>query len=310
MYALGDLQKHLGDLVLGVDGDALRTFRRPMPIGSAEPDALAFCGRNRKDGADLVRATRAACVLCGLELRDQLAGMPDGTLMTLRVYVDNPRLAFARVGQALFKKRLPPGIHPSAVVDPGASIHPTAHIGAGAFVGRATIGEGSVVWPRAVVLDDVTIGRNVVVRSGAVLGTDGFGYEQNEAGAWEHLPHTGGVVIEDDVEIGANVTVAKGTMGNTVLRRGAKLDNLVHVAHNVDVGPDTLVIATAHLSGGAKIGARTWIAPGAAITDNIKVGDDVFVGLGSVVMKDVPDGAKVMGQPAALLPERFWNKKP
>jgi UDP-3-O-[3-hydroxymyristoyl] glucosamine N-acyltransferase len=81
----------------------------------------------------------------------------------------------------------------------------------------------------------------------------------------------------------------------------------VHIAHNVEIGEDTLVIATAHVAGSTRVGKRTWIAPGAAITDNIRIGDDVTVGLGAAVMKDIPDRAKVMGQPAALLPERFWN---
>jgi UDP-3-O-[3-hydroxymyristoyl] glucosamine N-acyltransferase len=301
-YALAAIRRVLGDGILGVEGDESRTFTRPMPVGTAEADALSFCRKGHPSAVELVASTRAACVLCGPEIRGQAE-----KATALRVFVDNPRLAFARVARALFAAPLPAGIDPTAIVLPEAKVDPTAHVGAGAYIGRSSVGPGSVIWPRATVLDGVRIGRNVVVRSGAVLGTDGFGYEPDEAGAWEHLPHVGGVVIEDDVEIGANVTVARGTMGDTVLRRGAKLDNLVHIAHNVEVGEDALVIATAHVSGSAKVGARAWIAPGAAITDGIKIGADTTIGVGAIVMKDVPDRAKVMGQPAALLPERFWN---
>lgn len=296
------IERILGALVLGVEGDRSRTFTRPMPISGAEPDALTFAKKGHPSALELVSKTRAACVLCGPELRDR----PGGD--ALRVYVENPRLAFARVGRRLFAASLPPGIHPSAVVHPEAEIDPSAHVGAHCYVGRARIGAGTALWPNVTVLDDVVIGRNVVVRSGTVIGTDGFGYEQNDDGAWEHLPHVGRVVIEDDVELGAGVAIARGTMGDTILRRGVKVDNLVHIAHNVEIAEDALVIATAHVSGSARVGARTWVAPGAAISDGVRVGDDVTVGLGAVVMKDVPDRAKVMGQPSALLPERFWNK--
>ena len=304
LYGIDAIERILGALVLGVEGDRSRTFTRPMPISAAEPDALTFAKAGHPSAVDLVSATRAACVLCGPELRDRPGGA------ALRVYVQNPRLAFARVGRALFAPVLPAGIHPTAVVHCEAEVDPSAHVGAGAYVGRARIGARTAIWPNVTVLDDVVIGRNVVIRSGCVIGTDGFGYEQNDDRAWEHLPHVGRVVIEDDVELGANVTIARGTMGDTVLRRGVKVDNLVHIAHNVEIGEDTLVIATAHVSGSARIGARTWVAPGAAISDGVRVGDDVTVGLGAIVMKDVPDRAKVMGQPSALLPERFWNPGP
>jgi UDP-3-O-[3-hydroxymyristoyl] glucosamine N-acyltransferase len=304
-HGIDAIERVLGAMILEVEGDRTRTFTRPMPVSTAEPDALTFVRKGHPSAYDLASSTRAACVLCGPELRERFGGAA-GDRAT-RVYVDNPRLAFARVGRALFAPKLGPGIHPTAVVHPEAEIDASVHVGAGSYVGRARIEAGTQIWPHVTVLDDVVIGKNVVVRSGSVIGTDGFGYEQNDEGAWEHLPHVGRVVIEDDVELGANVSIARGTMGDTVLRRGVKVDNLVHIAHNVEIGEDTLVIATAHVSGSARIGARTWVAPGAAVSDGVRVGDDVTVGLGAVVMKDVPDRAKVMGQPASLLPERFWN---
>lgn len=294
------IERILGSAIRGVAGDRTRTFARAMPITVAEPDALTFCRAGPK-AFELVSNTRAACVLCDPELSDREGGL------ALRVYVDNPRLAFGRVMRELYGARLSAGVHPTAIVHPEAEVDPSVHVGAGCVVGRARIGAGTCLWPRVVVLDDVVIGRNVIVRSGTVIGTDGFGYEQNDEGAWEHLAHVGRVVIEDDVEIGVNAAIARGTMGDTIVRRGAKLDNLVHIAHNAEIGEDALVIATATVNGSAKVGARTWVAPGATIMESVRVGADVTVGLGSVVVKDLPDRAKVMGQPAALLPERFWN---
>lgn len=295
------IEQILGPDVLGIEGDRARAFVRPLPIGAATPDSLAFAKKDHPAALELVTASAAAVVLCGPELRDRAGGH------ALRVYVENPRLAFARVVRTLFVTRRPAGVHPSAVVDAEAEIDPSAHVGPHVFVGKAVVGPRSELWPNVTVLDGVRIGADVIVRSGCVLGTDGFGYEQAPDGSWEHLPHLGGVVIEDGVELGAGVAIARGTMGDTVLHRGVKVDNHVHIAHNVEIGADTLVIATAHISGSARIGERSWIAPGAAISDGVTVGSDTTVGLNAAVLRDVPDRAKVMGPVATALPERFWN---
>jgi UDP-3-O-[3-hydroxymyristoyl] glucosamine N-acyltransferase len=112
------------------------------------------------------------------------------------------------------------------------------------------------------------------------------------------LPHLGGVVLGDDVEVGSLTTVCRGTLADTILRDGCKIDDHVHIAHNIDVGEDAFVIACAEVSGGVKIGRRAWIAPNASILNQLSVGDDSVVGLGAVVVRSVPDGAVVVGNPA------------
>jgi UDP-3-O-[3-hydroxymyristoyl] glucosamine N-acyltransferase len=138
----------------------------------------------------------------------------------------------------------------------------------------------------------------VIIHAGTVIGADGFGYERNEDGTFEKFPHLGGVVIEDDVEIGANACIDRGTLAPTRIREGAKIDNLVHIAHNVDVGRHAAVIAHAMIGGGTRIGDYGWVAPCACLRDGIVIGTRSTVGLGAVVTKSIGDDATVMGAPA------------
>lgn len=131
-----------------------------------------------------------------------------------------------------------------------------------------------------------------------MIGADGFGYQRNESGELEKFPHLGGVVIEDNVEIGSNTCIDRGTLGDTIIREGSKIDNLVHIAHNVIVGRHAIVIAHSMVGGSVRIGDYAWVSPSACLRDVISIGDRSTVGLGAVVVKDVPDGGTVMGTPA------------
>ncbi len=142
------------------------------------------------------------------------------------------------------------------------------------------------------------VGRNVIIHAGAVIGADGFGFERNESGRWEKFPHFGCVVVEDDVEIGANVCIDRGTMGETRIGTGAKIDDLVYIAHNVEIGRDCLVMASSVLCGSCKLEERVEVSPGAVIRDKVRIGTDGRVGLGAVVVADVPAGVVVAGVPA------------
>lgn len=211
------------------------------------------------------------------------------------------------------RKLLAPGIHPSAVVDDAARLGAEVCIGANAYIGPGvTIGERTQVFPNCVILDgaqigsdcilyplvsireDCRIGDRVIIHNGAVIGSDGFGFAPHR-GAFHKIPQVGIVVIEDDVEIGANVTIDRATMGQTLVRKGVKLDNLVHLAHNVTVGEHTVIVAQTGVAGSTRIGSQVMIGGQVAVAGHISVGDGARIGACSGVSKSVPAGETVFG---------------
>lgn len=218
----------------------------------------------------------------------------------------NPYLGFAKVA-TLFDPapKAKPGVAASAVVDPTARIPASASIGARAVIGphvvlgeRTVIGPGSVVGDNAVLGDDtelkanvtiyhgVQIGKRCLFHSGAVIGSDGFGNVQ-EAGRWLKIPQLGTVIIDDDVEIGANTTVDRGALGNTHLHQGVKLDNLIQIAHNVEIGEHTAIAAQTGIAGSTKLGKHCMIGGAVAITGHIQLGDKIAVTAMSGISKSL-----------------------
>jgi UDP-3-O-[3-hydroxymyristoyl] glucosamine N-acyltransferase len=181
-------------------------------------------------------------------------------------------------------------------------VHPSARMGANVVLGQGVrIGAGTRIMNNVVIGEEVTIGDRCIIKSGAVIGEEGFGFERAPDGKAVRLPHLGGVEIEDDVEVGSLTTVCRGTLENTVLRCGVKIDDHVHIAHNVHIGRHSFVIADAEVSGGVVIGEEVWVAPCASIKNQIRIGDRALVGLGAVVVKDVAAGSVVFGNPAKPL---------
>lgn len=170
-------------------------------------------------------------------------------------------------------------------------IHPTAVI-------EGQVGSATSVGAHAWIGPDVVIGRNCVIGPGVRIGQDGFGYAKGAEGRWNRKPQTHGVLIADDVHIGANTCIDRGSYRHTTIGRGTRIDNLVHVAHNAQVGEDCLIIALSMIAGSAVIGDRAYIAPCSAVRDHREVGEDAFVGLGAVVVSNVEPGEQVIGVPA------------
>ncbi|MBN1758166.1 MAG: UDP-3-O-(3-hydroxymyristoyl)glucosamine N-acyltransferase [Chitinispirillaceae bacterium] len=232
--------------------------------------------------------------------------------------VDDPYLGYARVAQ-LFEDCTPPfgsGISPTAIIDSSATIAPTAAIGPGTVIGAGvSIGAASRIGARCVIeknssvgadcrIDSgvtirygTTIGARVIIQSGAVIGSDGFGNARHN-GAWVRIPPFGNVKIEDDAEIGANTTIDRGNFEDTIIGRGVKLDNLIHIAHNVTVGEDTVMAAQTGISGSTRVGKRVIIAGQVGFVGHIDIGDDSFIGAKAGVSKAVEPGAKITGYPA------------
>jgi UDP-3-O-[3-hydroxymyristoyl] glucosamine N-acyltransferase len=271
-----------GDLQLEIDGVSSGEF--------ASPSELAFA--DNASSASIALGGPAGAVILRPELAQQYP--PDKSV----VESSQPRLWFARAAKILKRPNNTAGSHPTAIVAPHAEVDPSASVGPGAIVGAnahigahtrieagavighgVRIGEFCHVYPRAVLYPDVMLGNHVVVHAGAVLGADGFGYVRDpETGAYTQFPQQGTLVIEDDVEIGANCTIDRGALGETRVRRGAKFDNLVHVAHNCDIGEDAILVALTGISGSSTIGKGAILAGQVGIGDHAHVGPGVILG--------------------------------
>lgn len=284
---------------LGADGCKIigdRAIRATAPTSLMDglEGGFSFHDSNRfPDFEAILTRTRSNIVITNVQ---GLLMAPAGKLL---VIVDDPRNAFVKVIHSISKRTENEGsVHPTSVVDPNACLHDSVIIGPGCVIGSCTIGKRSVIEAGVVIASGVRIGENVRIKAHAVLGNDGFSFERDVSGELMRFPHFGGIVIEEDVEIGSGTVIDKGTFGNTTIGRGTKIDNLCHIAHNVRIGRDCLIIAHSVISGSDKIGDRVWIAPGSILRDGISVGDDAFIGIGAVVIKDVDAGEKVFGNPA------------
>ncbi len=190
-------------------------------------------------------------------------------------------------------------IHPSAVISSSAHLDPSAIIGAHCFIGDdVRIGEGSVIHPGSIIYDATVIGKNVVVGAGSVIGFDGFGYSPDDTGGFKKIPQIGNVIIEDDVEIGALCTIDRATISHTIIRRGVKLDNLIHIAHNVEIGENTVIAAQTGISGSTKIGKRNQIAGQVGMIGHSTTTDDVIIIAQSGVSKSITKPGTYFGAPA------------
>ncbi|UCD17188.1 MAG: UDP-3-O-(3-hydroxymyristoyl)glucosamine N-acyltransferase, partial [Candidatus Zixiibacteriota bacterium] len=260
----------------------------------ADAESLVFISPSLEGKNELVRRTRAGFILCdkSLEITDEL------TASRCFIIVGDPKLQFARIGNALFRKEFKYGIHPTAYVSPEAQINEKTHIGPFTYVGKCEIAENTIIEGHCHLYDKVNIGRETAIQSGAIIGADGYGHVRDKAGQWTRFPHAGGVIIEDNVEIGANSCIDRGNLRDTIIRAGTKINNLVHIAHNVVIGYHCLISVSVNINGSAVIGDGVYVGSGASIRDGIKIGNNAFVGMAAAVVKDVPDGVTVVGIPA------------
>ncbi len=281
-----------------ISGSWDRQVSKASPITEASEESFSFCAFLGQKGLQMIEDSEAAVIICSKELAPL-----DYKNKTL-VYVDNPRISFIRLLQKYFTEEPEFGIHPSAIIDNNAEIardsqlRPHVCIGPHCYIGQCKIGEGTIIYGNVYVYPNTRIGKNVIIHAGTVIGSDGFGFEMNEKKEWEKFPHIGGVVIEDNVEIQANCVIVRGALVNTTIGEGTKLDNLVHVAHNVKIGKHCFIAAGTIIGGSARIGDHVWIGLNATIRDWISVGNNVLVGMNTAVLKDVDDNLVVAGVPA------------
>ncbi len=181
----------------------------------------------------------------------------------------------------------------NAEIGNNVAIYPNVTIGKG-----VKIGDGTIVYPGASIYRDCIIGKNCIIHSGAVIGADGFGFAPDEKGEFQKIPQIGNVILEDNVDIGANSTIDRATMGSTIIRKGAKIDNLVQIAHNVEVGSNSAMAAQVGIAGSTKIGKNVMLGGQVGLAGHMKVGDRVMIAAQSGAAGDIKDGTKLMGSPA------------
>jgi UDP-3-O-[3-hydroxymyristoyl] glucosamine N-acyltransferase len=280
-----------GDL----SGDGSVVVAGIATLDEAGPRQLTFLA-NPKYRARL-KATRAAAVIVGPE---SAADCPVAKIVT-----PQPYLYFARVAQWLHPRPRPPaGVHPTAVIETlvpaTASIGANVRIGSGTVIGDNVVVEancsigadceiGSDSWLNAnvSVYSGCRLGARAIVHSGAVIGSDGFGFAREPDGAWIKIPQTGGVTIGDDVEIGANTTIDRGALADTVIEDGVKLDNQIQVAHNVRIGAHTAMAGCVGIAGSARIGCRCTVGGAAVILGHLTIADGVDISAGTLVAKSI-----------------------
>ncbi|MEY3237236.1 MAG: hypothetical protein RI883_1337 [Bacteroidota bacterium] len=221
--------------------------------------------------------------------------------------VENPRQAFQKILQAFFyDKPIFGEISQNAVIHESVlynslkvSIGPNVVIEKGCELGsNVIIGANTVIKSYTIIHDNCAIGSN------CTIGGVGFGYELNENNEYELMPHIGNVLILSNVEIGNNVCIDKAVMGSTIIGEHVKIDNLVHIAHGVEIGKNSLIIANAMIAGSVKIGENVWVAPSASVRQKLEIGNDSMIGLGSVVVKNVNSNTIVAGNPAKEFPKK------
>jgi len=273
-FTLGEIASRLGGRL---NGDSGILIRQVGSLERASAGEIAFFNSPRLKGQ--LSETRASAVILAPG-SEKLTTLP-------RIVTDNPYAYFARVSQLFNPTVTQAGIHPSAVIAPGAKLGEGVSIGAGCVVGEGVeIGEGSCLYPRVVLYAGCVLGKRVVIHAGAVIGADGFGIAR-DGERWVKIPQIGRVRIGDDVEIGANTTIDRGALDDTVIEEGVKLDNQVQVGHNVRIGAHSAVAGCVGIAGSARIGRHVTIGGAAMIHGHIEIVDHVHVSAGTLISRSI-----------------------
>jgi UDP-3-O-[3-hydroxymyristoyl] glucosamine N-acyltransferase len=310
-YTLNEIASRVAGSVVG---NAACRIGGVRPLDEAGPEDLSFLANARYRRA-------AADSKAGALLTSSAEGLPGRNL----ILVDNPYTALAAVMRMFHAPSRPaPGISPQASIGPDValgrdvSIAPLVSVGRGCALGDevalmpgvvlgdgVAIGRQSLLHPNVVVYPGCRIGERVVIHAGAVIGSDGFGFGE-EAGGRAKIPQIGVVHIGDDVEIGANCTIDRATFGSTVIGNGCRIDNLVQIGHNVQVGDGSVLVAQSGIAGSTKLGRSVILAGQSGISGHLKIGDRSIVGAKSAVLRDLEPSSFVVGHPA--VDHREWKR--
>jgi len=303
--------RQITDVLAGsVEGNPEVKISRLAKIEDAEAGSLSFLANPKY--TPFIYTTRASIVIVNEDF------VPEHPVNATLIRVKDAYSAFARLLELYNQiKNEKKGVSSLAFISPSAKIGQDVYIGEYAFVGEnavigdkakifpqvylgdnVQIGEETIIYPGVIIYSDNRIGKHCTLHGGVVIGADGFGFAPQQDKNYKKVAQIGNVVIEDNVEIGSNTTIDRATLGSTIIRKGAKLDNLIQVAHNVEIGENTVIAAQTGISGSTKVGRNCMIAGQVGMAGHLTIGDDVKIGAQAGVSGSIKDGAILLGSPA------------
>ena len=293
-----------------IEGEIDYKVNQLSKIETAQIGSLSFLAH--KKYTPYLYKTKASAVLIQ---KDFVLESPVNTTL---IRVDDPYSAFTSllVEEAKEKQKPLHGIHEKAVINPSAKLGKDVYVGPNATIGECVIesgvqihsncvigagviiGKNTILMPNVIILDECVVGANCIIHSGVVIGSDGFGFAPQESGAYVKIPQLGRVVVKDDVEIGANSTIDRATLGDTLIEKGVKLDNMIQIAHNVEIGAHTVIAAQTGIAGSTKIGSHCVIGGQVGFAGHLTIGDGVQLQGQTGVTKSIPSAGAFQGTPA------------
>ena len=275
-------------------------------LQEANENDLSFCSSRGDKAIKEIAASRAALIFCNSDLKGRIA---PGTSQGL-IFVDNPRLSFIRTVNHIHAESVQRGVSSRAVVAKSARIGSNCRIGDFAIIGEdCIVGDNTIIEDRVTLVKQCRVGRNCTIQSDVVIGHDGFAYERLPDGGLEKFPHLKGVIIGDNVDITSGCRIARGSLSDTEIGDGTKLDALAYVAHNVKIGKNCLLTGGAMIGGTARIGDQCWIGLNSSIKQKVRIGKKAIVAAGAVVLDDVDEEDIVAGIPAKSIKSKVTSDK-
>ena len=294
---IDDLLDFLADQIVKVSENSSDIFIDNLAeVERVNETTLDWINPSKANKQQIAESSKARVLLV-----DESVTPIDGKVL---IYVKNPKVALAEVGNHFFVEKPKPGIHPTAVIDSEAKLGKDVSIGPCSIIGKTVIRDDCVIDSNVRIYDNVVMGKGCIVKAGAVLGGAGFGYERDENGNKFRFPQIGQLIMGDYVEVGANTCIDRGALADTIIGDYTKINNLCHIAHNNKIGKNVTITGCVNVSGSNIIDDDVWIAPNSSIRGWVHIGKGATVGMGAVVVKDIPAHETWVGNPARKMEKK------
>lgn len=275
-------------------------------IENATEHDLSFCSYKGTEAISSISNSAAAIILCNSNMAGRIPTSPRKGL----IFVEDARVAFIKIVNYIQKEEKVPSISAYAFISKSAKIGSNCQVGPFSYIGdNCVIGDNTIIYDRVSLIRNCKIGQNCIIWSGVTIGADGFGFERIASGKLERFPHLKGVIIGNNVEICPNSAIARGSLLDTKIGDETKIDALVSIAHNVQIGRSCLLTEGAIVGGSVKIGDECWLGLNATVKQKVKIGNNVLVAAGACVLYDVPDQDIVAGVPAKSIKDKVISDR-